>query len=284
MVRDRNKKSVPASCIMFLTSKKKRRGTKAFKVKFPGTEGGYRDLALEPRRRVDHNPERHFPAAKDKTRQSRTEGNCLQMSMLAALRGLRSKLPHATFMAAERLCVEEFDDIIAASGHHGALYGSPAGGYKAADLVDFVRHLSDNVMHRVGLHLRMRKMQKPGYAWLFNQVASKRRGRAFVCFGSAPGTLKKQLMLTKLKFCLQHGVCVPFIYGDQFMPKDFWAGTRDHWQPHAICLKYDSCGRGVVDDPALAAYHSLEIESVMTCLAYLYGMYEISVVAKSDRR
>lgn len=280
MVRE---KPAPASCIMFLKDKQKRRGTKQLRVKFPNTVGGYRPLEVGPKIRIDHNKVCVFPAQKDKTRQSRTEGNCLQLSMLAALRGLRKRLPHATYLDVQEQCAEHFDAVIAAAGHDGRHYGSKEDGYKPGDLVDFVRYLSSEVLHRVGLHLRMRKMQKPGYRWLFNQTVGKRKGRVFVCFGFAPGTLKKPPLLEKLDCCLNHGVCVPYIYGDEFMSKEFWAGTRDHWQPHAICVKYDSFGRGVVDDPAMATYRPLEIVSLMTCLPSIFAMYEISVTVKSDK-
>jgi hypothetical protein len=246
-------------------------------VRFPNKATWTKNVHVTNNCAPDQNPNRIFPDWPKVVQQGPSAENCLQLSVLSAMRGMSEEVPPGIFSEIEALCVSHFDSIIASFGRSGPSYGCLVKGYKAGNLVDFVQHITTQVLSPVGYEMRMRRLERYDLKKLISLSVDGRRERVFVVFGRAVVSDKSMDLMQRVNLMSQSRITLPYLYDHEaIVPDDFWCDRK--FPLHAICIKYDREGNGVIDDPAKHRYYSMNIPSFYQCLGLHYAVYEFSIV------
>jgi hypothetical protein len=176
----------------------------------------------------------------------------------------------------ERLTLDHFDRIIADAGRVGPGHGSLKDGYRAGDFVLFVRHISVYLLKPHGLYLQLTKLEKWNMKKLMELTVKTRAGRVFVLFGMAGSTDRVSALVNQVKKCMKHRATLKYVYSDNLMSKTFWR-SKTFFSAHAICVRYDQHGHGVIDDPAKKTYYPMTQLSLFQCLAYETAVFEMKI-------
>ena len=136
------------------------------------------------------------------------------------------------------------------------------------------RHITATFMRPVGYYLKMTSRSYNIEDFL-KMTANQRKNRAFVIFGMAAASDKRITLMKHVHNCLctVHTANIP--YGNNLMAKSFY---KTGFANHAVCVKYDDMGNGVIDDPGRQIFYAVDVVHFLSCLAWIYGVYEFSVI------
>ncbi len=136
------------------------------------------------------------------------------------------------------------------------------------------RHITNTFMRPHGYYLKM-ETRRYNIGEIMQMSVNQRRNRTFVIFGMAAAADKRVTMMRQVSNCLHtvHTSNIP--YGNELMSATFY---KNGFANHAVCVKYDDAGNGVIDDPGRQIYYAVNVVNFLSCLAWIYAVYEFSVI------
>jgi hypothetical protein len=227
----------------------------------------------------NHNPNNIFPVLKLKEKEGFND--CLQKAFLGALHGLDLGGVRLEVIAFIR---NSFDIVLAASFKGGCKrpafeqrnHGSLALGYKPGDITAVAKVLNP-ILAKSGLFLVIKSLKKMNYSKLMNLSTSQRRNRCFIIFGGALASDKRKLLAKQITNCNKSCHTIGSIGCQDLVSQNFY--DKNTYSLHAICIKYDAEGRGVIDDPGKPNFYPVTMLTLHDCVGYISDVIECSVTA-----
>jgi hypothetical protein len=228
-----------------------------------------------------HNREGILPAAKLKEKGSKDD--CMLRSLHAALHGLPLGSARQAANRYVRNKLQQELSVVSAPGteehNEDHNHGSHKKGYKVGDVVAAAKLLNARIFAPRNLYLAITARKRLQYRSLMKLSSGQRKGRCFVVFGGALANEPRARLLAKIDKCNQTCHMQKVLGTGGIMGKHFF--QQSEYALHAICVKYDAAGHGVIDDPGKKIFHAVTMHNLCNCLGYISDVLECSLVHKT---